>query len=79
MAIQDYGSMLDMFEQVKNRYGIVNVKVSIPNHPANDEEIVAIYEKAITSKTKLMMVSHMINITCHILPIKKICAMAHAK
>ena len=79
MAIQDYGSMLDMFEQVKNRYGIVNVKVSIPNHPANDEEIVAIYEKAITSKTKLMMVSHMINITGHILPIKKICAMAHAK
>jgi len=79
MAIQDYGSMLDMFEQVKNRYGIVNVKVSIPNHPTNDEEIVAIYEKAITSKTKLMMVSHMINITGHILPIKKICAMAHAK
>ena len=79
MAIQDYGSMLDMFEQIKNRYGIVNVKVSIPNHPANDEEIVSIYEKAITSKTKLMMVSHMINITGHILPIKKICAMAHAK
>jgi selenocysteine lyase/cysteine desulfurase len=79
MAIQDYGSMLDMFEQVKNRYGIVNVKVSIPNHPANDEEIVAIYENAITSKTKLMMVCHMINITGQILPIKKICAMAHAK
>ena len=79
MAIQDYGSMLDMFEQVKNRYGIVNVKVSVPNHPANDEEIVAIYENAITSKTKLMMVCHMINITGQILPIKKICAMAHAK
>ncbi len=79
MAIQDYGSMLDMFEQIKNRYGIVNVKVSIPNHPTNDEEIVSIYEKAITSKTKMMMVSHMINITGHILPIKKICEMAHAK
>lgn len=79
MAIQDYGAMLDMFEQVKNRYGVVNVKVSIPNHPANDEEIVSLYEKAITPKTKVIMVCHMVNISGQILPIKKICTMAHAK
>lgn len=79
MAIQDYGAMLDMFEQVKNRYGVVNVKISVPNHPKNDEEIVNIYEQAITHKTKLILVSHMINISGQILPIKKICAMAHSK
>jgi selenocysteine lyase/cysteine desulfurase len=79
MAIQDYGSMLDMFQQVSNRYGVVLKKVSVPNHPKSDEEIVSLYENAITSKTKLMMVSHMINITGHILPVKKICAMAHRK
>jgi len=79
MAVQDYGSMQDMFEQVKNRYGVVNIKVSVPNHPANDEEIVALYENVITPKTKVMLVSHMVNITGHILPIKKICAMAHSK
>lgn len=79
MAIQDYGSMLDMFEQVSNRYGVKLVKVSVPNHPQSDEEIVSLYEKAITAKTKLLMVSHMINITGHILPIRKICDMAHAK
>jgi len=79
MAIQDYGSMLDMFQQVSNRYGVVLKKVSVPNHPKSDEEIVFLYENAITSKTKLMMVSHMINITGHILPVKKICAMAHRK
>ena len=44
----------------------------------NDEEIVSIYESQITSKTKLMMVCHMINITGQILPIKKICDMAHS-
>ncbi len=79
MAIQDYGSMLDMFQQVSNRYGVVLKKVSVPNHPKSDEEIVSLYENAITSKTKLMMVSHMINISGHILPVKKICAMAHRK
>ena len=43
MAIQDYGSMLDMFEQVSKRYGVVLNKVSIPNLPASDEEIVSLY------------------------------------
>jgi len=79
MAIQDYGSMLEMFQQVANRYGVVLKKVSVPNHPKSDEEIVSLYESAITPKTKLMMVSHMINITGHILPVKKICTMAHSK
>ena len=79
MAIQDYGSMLDMFEQVSKRYGVVLNKVSIPNLPASDEEIVSLYEKAITPKTKLLMIPHMVNITGHILPVRKICDMAHNK
>jgi len=79
MALQDYGAMLDMFEQVQNRYGVVNIKLSVPNHPKNDEEIVQLYASAITPKTKVIFVSHMINISGHILPIRKICDMAHTK
>lgn len=79
MAEQDYGSMLDMFKQQAKRYGIVNKKISIPLHPKSDEEIVELYEKAITPKTRLLMICHMINITGHILPVKKICDMAHSK
>ena len=78
-AEQDYGAMKLMFEQVSKRFGIVNKIVSIPNHPKSDEEIVELYKNAITSKTKLLMVCHMINITGQILPIKKICDMAHEK
>ena len=79
MAEQDYGSMLEMFKLVAKRYGVINRLVSIPNHPESDEEIVDIYAKAITSKTRLLMISHMINITGQILPVRKICDMAHAK
>jgi len=79
MALQDYGAMLDMFEQIHNRYGVVNIKLSVPNHPKNDEEIVNLYATAITPKTKVILVSHMINITGQVLPIRKICDMAHAK
>jgi selenocysteine lyase/cysteine desulfurase len=77
MAAQDYGSMLDMFNQQGRRHGIVNRIVSLPNHPTSDEELVALYEKAITSKTRLLMVCHLVNITGQILPIRKICDMAH--
>ena len=77
-AKQDYGTMKEMFEQISNRYGVVNKIISVPNHPKSDEEIVSLYESQITSKTKLIMVCHMINITGQILPIKKICDMAHS-
>ena len=79
MAEQDYGAMLDMFKQVSKRYGTVNKIVSIPQDPKNDDEIVELYARAITPRTKLLMVCHMVNITGHILPIRKICDMAHSK
>ncbi|MFK7813692.1 MAG: aminotransferase class V-fold PLP-dependent enzyme [Maribacter sp.] len=77
-AKQDYGAMQDHFKLIAKRYGIINKMVSIPNHPESDEEIVSLYESEITPKTKLIMVCHMVNITGHILPIRKICDMAHS-
>ena len=77
MAEQDYGAMLDMFRQQARRYGTVNRLVSVPLHPASDEEIVAMYENAITPKTRLLMVCHVINITGQVLPVRKIADMAH--
>jgi selenocysteine lyase/cysteine desulfurase len=79
MAEQDYGSIVNQFKLMARRYGIVNRIVSVPNHPKSDEEIVDLYASAITSKTRLLMVCHMVNITGQILPIRKICDMAHSK
>jgi selenocysteine lyase/cysteine desulfurase len=76
---QDYGAMRNMFELVEKRYGVVRRIIDVPMHPKSDEEIVEAYASAITSKTRLLMVCHIINITGHILPIRKICDMAHSK
>lgn len=75
---QDYGSMQTMFEMASKRWGIKTVKIDIPMDPKNDEEVVEVYRKAITPKTKLMMVPHIVNITGHILPVRKIADMAHS-
>ena len=79
MAEQDYGAMLDMFKLAAKRYGIVNKVISVPNLPQTDDEIVNLYAGAITDKTKLIMVCHMINITGQILPVRKICDIAHSR
>lgn len=78
-AEQDYGAMIEMFKQVAQRQGIINKILSVPNHPSSDDEIVNMYANAITPKTRLIMISHMINITGQIMPVKKICDMAHSK
>lgn len=77
MAAQDYGAMQDMFKLQARRYGIVNTIVSLPLDPRSDDEIVSLYEKAITPRTRLLMVCHQVNITGQILPVRKIADMAH--
>ena len=77
MAAQDYGAMLDMFALQAKRYGVVNRIVSLPIDPQSDDEIVQLYERAITPKTRLLMICHMVNITGHSLPVKKVADMAH--
>jgi selenocysteine lyase/cysteine desulfurase len=79
MAAQDYGAMLDMFKLQARRHGIVNRVVSLPIDPQSDDELVQLYASAITPKTRLLMVGHMVNITGHVMPVRAIADMAHAR
>jgi selenocysteine lyase/cysteine desulfurase len=63
MAHQDYFAMIEHFRLCEERYGIVRKIIDVPNHPKSDDEIVAIYENAITNRTRLIMICHMVNIT----------------
>ncbi len=79
LANQDYGSMIDMFKLQARRFGMQNRFVDIPMDPKSDDEIVRVYANALTQKTRLLMIPHMVNITGHILPVRTICDMAHAR
>ncbi len=79
MAEQDYGAMLDQFDLQARRYGMLSRRVSLPLDPKSDEEIVDLYAMVMTYKTRLLMVGHMVNITGHILPVRKLADMAHSK
>lgn len=71
-ADQDYGAMRDQFKLMEKRYGVVCRVVTINNHPNSDEEIVQAYKAQFSDKTKLVLISHIINITGQILPVRKI-------
>jgi selenocysteine lyase/cysteine desulfurase len=79
MSVHDYGAMLDQFALMARRWGIKNTRVTVPLDPKSDDEVVQVYANAITPRTKLLMICHMINITGHVLPVRKICDMAHAR
>lgn len=75
----DYPNMMNAWKQREKRDKIKLVWIDFPLPNENDQEIVSAYEKAITSKTKIVHVTHMINWTGQIVPAKAIADMAHAK
>lgn len=79
MCNQDYGSMLEQFRQQSKRRGLRCVEIAIPLHPKDDRELVETYARAFTPRTKLLLLSHMINITGQILPVRTIANMAHTQ
>ncbi len=76
---QDYPNMIHAWNQRALRDGIVYKQISFDFPIENDDAIVSAFEKAITPKTKLLHVTHIINWVGQILPVQKICAMAHRK
>lgn len=74
---QDYGSMLQALRMKAARYGVVLKEVDVPLHPNSDEEIVKVYEDAITPRTRLLHMTHMYNLSGQVIPVRKICDMGH--
>ena len=73
----DYPNHMNAWKQRAVREGIVYKQLDFKFPIENDEEIVAAFEKAITSKTKIIHVTHVINWMGQILPVRKISDMAH--
>ena len=76
---QDYPNMIQAYRQKAQRQGIVYKQISFDLPIENDEQIVKAYEAAITDKTKLIHVTHMVNWVGQTMPVAKIADMAHAR
>ena len=75
---QDYGRMLNTWEQRVERDGIVLSKISFPV-PPEQADLVRRFEAAITPATKVIHFCHITNLTGHIFPVREICALARLR
>jgi selenocysteine lyase/cysteine desulfurase len=76
---QDYPNMINAWKQREKRDGIKLVWLNLELPIENEDEIVSQYVNAFTAKTKIVHVTHLINWTGQILPIRKIADEAHKR
>jgi selenocysteine lyase/cysteine desulfurase len=75
-SVHEYDSMLGSLYQRQIKDGITIKTINIPYQPQSKEQIVEIFEKNITNKTSMFLISHIIWISGQIYPIKEICELA---
>lgn len=75
----DYPSMKNALYQRQKREGIRVKKFDFPYPPENRGILLDFFKKNITSRTKLILVCHITNLTGQIFPIKELCQMARER
>src|SRR5688572_4871293 len=75
---QDYGRMMQTWEQRVARDGIKLTKIQFPVPPVQ-ADLVQRFERAITPATKVLHFMHISNLTGHIFPVKEICDVARKR
>jgi selenocysteine lyase/cysteine desulfurase len=76
---QDYGRMLTTWEQRVRRDGVVLTKIPFPVPPPSMQDLVDRFERAITSRTRVIHFCHITNLTGQIFPVRDICRLARAR
>ena len=76
---QDYPRMLTTLRQREQRENLKLRLIKVPIPPKNLNEITAAFERGITDRTRLILISHQINITGQITPVKAVCDLARSR
>ena len=76
---QDYPNMIQAWRQRAMREGIKYTQLNFEFPIEDDNIIVKAFEQAITPRTKLLHITHVINWVGQIMPVQKIARMARAK
>jgi selenocysteine lyase/cysteine desulfurase len=74
----DYWAMQDALQQRAERDGVVVKRLKIPVPCGDLSEIVRRFEQQMGERTKLILISHPINLNGQLFPVREICRLAHA-
>jgi len=76
---QDYPRMLTSWQQRERRDRIKINLISFPVPPPSMDDLYERFERAITPRTKVILVCHITNLTGQIFPVKRICRMGRER
>ncbi len=76
---QDYPRMLSAFRQLERRRGVRLVLVELPVPVSDPAEVVRRFAEAITERTRMLLCSHVVNLTGDVLPVRELCALGRAR
>jgi selenocysteine lyase/cysteine desulfurase len=79
LSRQDYPNMINAWRQREKRDGIRLVWIDLPLPSEDDDMVVEKYVQAFTERTKVVHVTHLINWSGQILPVRRIADKAHAR
>ncbi|HKM89662.1 MAG TPA: aminotransferase class V-fold PLP-dependent enzyme [Candidatus Acidoferrales bacterium] len=79
LTSQDYPRMITTWQQRVRREGIVLRQLDFAVPVKRPEDLVRLYEQAITPRTRVIHVSQVVFMTGQIFPVKEICALARAR
>jgi selenocysteine lyase/cysteine desulfurase len=79
MTKQDYPNMIQAWKQKEMRDGVKIIWLNFTLPTENEEEIVKGFINATTSRTKVWHITHMINWTGQIMPVKRLCEEARKR
>ncbi len=79
LADHEHASATIPWEVWQQDNGVKLIRPTLPILPRTVDELVAVYEKAITRKTKIISMCHIVNTNGMILPVKQVADMAHKR
>jgi selenocysteine lyase/cysteine desulfurase len=78
-ATHDYDDVADVLKMVALRRGVRVVQVQAPLDPQSDAEVLEVYERAFTPRTRALLVTHMVHRTGQIMPVAALAARARER
>ena len=61
------------------RYHLVIQRVATPRHPSGADELVSVFERACTPRTRVLAITHVSNVSGLRLPCRELCEVAHRR
>ena len=75
----EHGGGIGPYTTLAKRAGVKPVIITIPSPPESIDQIVGLYEKAITPRTRVIMVSHMTYVTGLVTPVRELADLAQRR